>query len=117
MKQRIRDYRYYNRQEQCVTGIGTRTGDNPPKWRVKGIADRHNELHEPGAAASCQQSQQEPHAEQRVDYPEDVIDNLGNSCQSAAAFDFALSVNDLVNSLRSEFTGDLINTLRFAPRS
>ena len=117
MKQRVRDYGYYDRQEQRVTGIGARTGYNPSKRSVKGIADCHNKLHEPGAAAGGQQRQQEPHAEQRVDYPEDVIDNLGNSRQSAAAFDFALSVNDLVNSLRAEFTGDLINTPHFARRS
>ena len=116
MKQRVRDYRYNYRQEQRVTGAGARTGDNPSKRCVKGIADRHYELHEPGSAAGRHQSQQEPHAEERIDYPEDVINNLGNSRQPAGAFHLALSVNDLGNSLRPELPGHLIYSLSFARR-
>jgi hypothetical protein len=76
MKQRVRDYRNYNRQEQRVTSVCPRTRDNPLKRQVKRIADRDDKLHKTGAAASRHQSQEKTHPEERVDNPEDVIDNL-----------------------------------------
>ena len=51
MKQRISDYRYNYRKEQCVAGICAGTRDDPAKRRIKRIADRDNKLHKPGAAA------------------------------------------------------------------
>src|ERR1041385_4389279 len=117
MKQRVRDYRYNYRQEQCVAGIGARARHNPAKRSVKRIADRNDELHESGAAASREQGQEKAHSEERVNYPEDVIDDLGNSRQGSRALDFALSVNNLVNSFRTKLAGHLIDLLCLAGRS
>src|ERR1051325_6329098 len=108
MKQRVRDYRYNYRQEQCVPAVRARTRDNPAKRQIKRVADRDDKLNEPGGAASGEQGQKKTHAEQRVDYPEDVIDNLRDARQPARAFHFALSVNDLVNSFRTKLTRNLI---------
>src|SRR6185503_2852546 len=90
--------------------------DNPAKRRVKGIGDRDDKLNEPSSAASCQQRQQKPHPEQCVDYPEDVIDDLRDSCEPARTLHFALSFNDLGNRLRTKLTSDLIDSLRFTWR-
>ena len=57
MKQRVRDYRYNYRQEQCVAAVRARTRDNPAERRVKRIADRDNKLNEPGSA-SCRHQRQ-----------------------------------------------------------
>jgi hypothetical protein len=116
MKQRVRDYRYYYRQEQCMAAIRARAGDNPAKRRVKRVADRNDKLNESGGASCCHQRQQKTHPEQRVDYPEDVIDDLRDSRESSRSFDFALSVNDLVNSFRTKLTGNMIYSLCLAGR-
>src|SRR5689334_13705266 len=86
MKQRVRDYGYNYRQEQRVPAVGARTRDNSAKRRIKRIADRDDKLNESGGAAGCEQGQEKAHAEQCVDYPEDVIDNLRDSREPARAF-------------------------------
>ena len=97
-----------------MTAIGARTRDNSSKRHVKRIADRDYKPHEPGAAACRHQGQKESYAEERVDYPKDVIDNLRDSRESSRALHFTLCVNDFVNSLRTKFTGDPIYAPRFA---
>ena len=80
MKQRIRDYRHHERKHQGVPTVGAGTRDNPAKWRVKRVADRNDKLNESGGAAGCHQRQQKSHSQQGVDYPEDVIHDLRDSC-------------------------------------
>src|SRR5215470_1085447 len=109
MKQRVRDYRYNYRQQQCVAAIRAWAGNNAAKRHVKRVTNRDNESHEPGAAAGREQGQEKTHAEERVDYPEDVIDNLGDSREPSRALHFALSVNDLVNRFRTKLARNLIN--------
>ncbi len=97
MKQRVRDYRNYDGKQQRVPAIGARTRDNATKRLVKRTADRNDKLHKPGGAASREQRQKKSHSEQRVDYPENVIDDLRYARERSRTFNFALSVNDLVN--------------------
>src|SRR6185503_10876780 len=88
MKQRVRDYRNYNRQEQRVTTVRARTRDNALKRQVKRVADRDNKLHKPSAAAGRHQSQEKTHPEESVDYPENVIDNLRDARKRSRTLDF-----------------------------
>ena len=113
MKQRVRDYRNYNRQEQRVTTVRARTRDNALKRQVKRVADRDNKLHKPSAAAGRHQSQEKTHPEESVDYPENVIDNLRDARKRSRTLDFALRVDNLVNRFRSKLAGNLIDLLGF----
>src|SRR5688572_2802357 len=76
MKQHVRDYRNDNRQHQRVSAISLRTRDNSTKRRIKRIADRDHKPHKTCAASSRHQRQQKSHREQRVDYVENVINDL-----------------------------------------
>src|SRR5919106_142555 len=116
MKKRVRNYRNYDGKEQCVPAVGARTGDNAAKRLVKRTADSNDKLYKSSAAARCEQSQQEPHSQKRINYPEDVINNLRDARERSRALHFALSVNDLINCLRTKLARDLIYLLRFTGR-
>ena len=90
--------------------------NDPAKRRVKRIAHSDDKPYKPGGAARCHQRQQKAHAEERVDYVEDVIHDLRNSRECSRAFNFVLSVNDLINSFRTKFAGNLIYLLRLVRR-
>jgi hypothetical protein len=116
VRQRIRDYGYNDRKQQRMSAVGSWARYDPAERSVKRIADGYDELNEPGAASRGQQREQESHSEQRIDYQENVIDNLRNSRHPSRPLHFAFSVNDLVYSLRTKVARNFVNLLRLAAR-
>src|SRR5437763_16625831 len=96
-----------------MPSICTRTRDDSPKRCIKRITDCDNKPHESGAAARCQQSQEESHSEQRIDYVENIINNLRDPRETSRSHHFTLTVNDLVDGFRTKLAGNLIDSLRF----
>ena len=113
MQQYINDDRDYQRQHQRVAAVRARTRHDSSKRSIKRISHSDDKTNEAGAAPGGQQSQQEAHSQQRIDHPKDVIDNLRDtSCQPPAS-DFALSLDNFVNSLRAELARNLIDSVAF----
>jgi hypothetical protein len=54
MRNHVRDYRYYDGQQQGVPAIRAWAGHNPSKRFVKGTARRDYKTHKPGSAARSQ---------------------------------------------------------------
>src|SRR5258708_36995134 len=99
-----------------MTAVGGRTGHDSTKRAVEGIGDGDDETNKTGAAPGGQQGQQKTQPQQCIEHVEKVINDLGNSRDSARTADLALSLDNFVNRLRAELAGDLIDLLAFSRR-
>src|SRR5437660_6595579 len=93
--------------------VRARAIDDTAKRTIKRIGDRYDEPHEAGAASGRQQGQQKTQSKQRIDHIEDVIDDLRYTSCSARASHFALSLDNLVDSLGAELAGQCTDPLAF----